>query len=113
MWGSVSEGKMGENQGKDGKLNYQVRVMVIWMEKFKSMGAGALDNVERLRGYAEERMILPDMLNVGMIKGVNQQTSKAPVKVISLDIRTLGNGDGDRRGMVGPVRHTLGRRDSC
>ena len=58
-------------------------------------------------------MILADMSNVGMFKRVNKTASNPPVIVVSSDIRTLGNGDSNWWGMVGVVRHTLGRRDSC
>ena len=54
-----------------------------------------------------------DVLNIGMVKRVNKAMSKLPVKVISYDIRTLGKGDSNWGRMVGVVRHTLGRRDSC
>ena len=77
------------------------------------MGPGTLDGVEGRRGCAQDRVILADMSNVGMFKRVHKATSNPPVMVISLDIRTLGNGDGDGGRMVRFVRHTLGRRDSC
>ena len=54
-----------------------------------------------------------DMANVGMFKRVNKTVSNPPVKVISSDVRTLGNRDRNRGRMVRVVRHTLGRRDSC
>ena len=38
---------MGSNRGEDGKLNYQERAAVIWIEKVKSMGPCTLDSVER------------------------------------------------------------------
>ena len=94
-------------------MNYQERVAVIWIEKFKAMGACALDGVERGRGSAQDRVILADMSNVGMVKGINQAMSNPPVKVISSDIRTLGNGNGNRGSVVRVFRHTLGRIDSC
>ena len=59
------------------------------------------------------RMILTDVANIGVVKGVNQRTSKPPVIEISSDIRTLRDRDGNRRGVVRVVRHTLGRRYSC
>ena len=102
-----------KNRGEDSKLDYQVRVTVNWMEKFKSVGAGALNSVEGFRGCTEDRVILADVANVGVIKGVNQRTSNSPVKVISSDIRTLRDRDGNRRGVVRVFRHTLGRRYSC
>ena len=58
-------------------------------------------------------MIFTDVLNVGMMKGVNQAMSEVPVKVISSDIRTLRDGNGDRGWMIRVIRHTLGRRYSC
>ena len=58
-------------------------------------------------------MIFADMANVGVFKRVNKTASNPPVKVVSSDIRTLGNRDRNRGRMVRVVRHTLGRRDSC
>ena len=58
-------------------------------------------------------MIFADMSNVGMFKRVNKAVSNPPVIVISSDVGTLGNRDRNRWRMVGVVRHTLGRRDSC
>ena len=104
---------MGANRREDGKLNYQERVAVIWIEKVKLMGPCTLDSVEGRRGCAEDRVILADMSNVGMFERVDKAASDPPIKVISSDIRTLGNGDGNRWFMIGVVRHTLGRRDSC
>ena len=43
----VSKGKVGLNGRKDSKLDYQVRVAVIWIEKVKLMGPCTLDGVER------------------------------------------------------------------
>ena len=57
----VSERKMWVYGGEDGKLNYQDRVAVIWIEKVKSMGPCTLDGVEGRRGSAEERVILVDV----------------------------------------------------
>ena len=37
--GSISKRKIRENGGKDGKLDYQERVTIIWIEKFKAMGS--------------------------------------------------------------------------
>ena len=104
---------MGSNGGENGELNYQERVAVIWIEKVKSMGPCALDGVEGGRGCAQDRMILAYMSNVGMFKRVHKAASNPPVKVVSPNIRTLGNRDGNRGRMVRVVRHTLGRRDSC
>ena len=58
-------------------------------------------------------MIFADMANVGVFKRVDKTASNPPVKVVSPDIRTLGNRDRDRGRMVRVVRHTLGRIDSC
>ena len=46
-----------------------------WMEELESMRASALNGVEGFRGCAKDRVILPDMANVGVIKGVNQRAS--------------------------------------
>ena len=86
---------------------------MIWIEKVKSVGPCTLDGVEGRRGCAEDRVMLADMTNVGVFERVHKAASNPPIKVISLDIRTLGNGDGNRRGIVRVFRHTLGRRDSC
>ena len=58
-------------------------------------------------------MILADMVNVGMFKRVDKTARNTPVIVIVSDIETLGNRDRNRGRMIGIVRHTLGRRDSC
>ena len=113
MWGGVHKRKMGADRGEDGELNYQERVAVIWIEKVKSMGPGTLDGVEGGRGCAQDRVILADMSNIGMFKRVNKTASNPPVIVVSPDVRTLGNRDGNSGRMIGVVRHTLGRRDSC
>ena len=111
--GSVGEGKVRSNRREDGQLYYQERVAMIWIEKVKVMGPCTLDGVERGRGCAEDRVILADMSNIGMFKRVNKAASNPPVKVVSSDIRTLGNRDGSWGRMIRVVRHTLGRRDSC
>ena len=98
---------------EDGKLNYQERVAVIWIEKVKSMGPCALDSVERGRCCAQDRVILADMSNVGMFKRVHKAASNPPVVIVSPDVRTLGNRERDGGRMIRVVRHTLGRRDSC
>ena len=98
---------------KDRELHYQERVAVIWIEKVKSMDPRTLDGVERGRGCAEDRVILADMSNIGMFKRANKTASNPPVIVVSSDVRTLGNRDCNRGRMIGVVRHTLGRRDSC
>ena len=109
----ISKREMRADGGEDRELNYQERVAVIWIEKVKAMGPCTLSGVERGRGCAEDRVILADMSNVGMFKRVNKAASNPPVKVIISDVRALGNGDCNRGRMVGVVRHTLGRRDSC
>ena len=109
----VSKGKMGTNGGENGKLNYQERVAVIWIEKVKSMGPCTLDGVERGRGCAQDRVILADMSNIGMFKRVDKAASNPPIIVVSSDVGTLGNRDRNRGRMVRVVRHTLGRRESC
>ena len=109
----ISKGKVRTDGGEDSELNYQERVAVIWIEKVKSMGACTLDGVERGRGCAQDRVILADMSNVGMFKRMHKAASNPPVKVVRSDVRTLGNRDRNRGRMVGVVRHTLGRKDSC
>ena len=111
--GSVGKRKVRLDRGEDSKLNYQERVAMIWIETVKSMGSHTLDSVEGRRGCAEDRVILVDMSNVGMFKGVYKTASNLPIIVISSDIRTLGNGDSNWRRIAGVIRHTLGRRDSC
>ena len=113
MRGGIGKREVRANRGKDGELNYQERVAVIWIEKVKSVGPCTLDGVERGRGCAQDRVILADMSNVGMFKRVDKAASNPPVIVISSDVRTLGNRDRSRGRMVRVVRHTLGRRDSC
>ena len=54
-----------------------------------------------------------EVANIGMFKGVNKATSNPPVIIISSDIRTLGDGNRNWGRMIGVVRNTLGRRDSC
>ena len=58
-------------------------------------------------------MIFTDMANIGMLKRVDKTARNTPVIVIVSDVETLWNRDRNWRGMVGVVRHTLGRRDSC
>ena len=113
MWSGVSKGKVRTDRGEDSELNYQERVAVIWIEKVKSMGSCTLDSVEGRRCCAQDRVILADMSNVGMFKRMDKAASNPPVVVVSSDVRTLGNRDSNRGRMVGVVRHTLGRRDSC
>ena len=113
MRGRVREREVRTNRREDGELYYQERVAVIWIEKVKSMGPGTLDGVERGRGGAQDRVILADMLNVGMFERVDKAASNPPVIVVSSDVRTLRNRDCNRGRVVRVVRHTLGRRDSC
>ena len=46
VWSGVSKGEMRTDRGEYGKLNYQERVAVIWIEKVKSVGPCALNGVE-------------------------------------------------------------------
>ena len=46
VWSGVSKGKVRTDRGQYGKLNYQERVAVIWIEKVKSMGSCTLNGVE-------------------------------------------------------------------
>ena len=101
------------DEGEDSELDYQERVTVIWTEKVKSMGPGALDSVEGGRGCVEERVIFADMANVGVLKRVDKTVRNVPIKVVVSDVETLGNRDRNRGRMIGVIRHTLGRRDSC
>ena len=109
----ISKGEVRLNGGEDSELYYQERVAVIWIEKVKVMGSCALDGVERGRGSAEDRVILADMSNVGMLKRVHKTASNPPIKVVVSDVRALGNRDCNRGRVVRVIRHTLGRRDSC
>ena len=111
--GGVSKREMRLNGGEDGELYYQERVAVIWIEKVKAMGSCTLDGAEGGRGSAEDRVILADMPNVGMFERVHKAVSNPPIKVVVSDVRALGNRDRNRWRMVGFIRHTLGRRDSC
>ena len=77
------------------------------------MGPCTLDCVERGRGCAQDRVILADMSNIGMFKRVNKTVSNSPVIVVSSDVRTLRDRDRNQGRMIGVVRHTLGRKDSC
>ena len=55
--GRRCESKRGEGEERrvDCKLDYQERETVIWADKLKSMGPGALDNKEGRRGgYCHE-----------------------------------------------------------
>ena len=104
---------MRSNRGEDQKLYYQERVTVIWIEKVKVVGPCTLSGVEGGRGCTEDRMILADMSNMGVFKRMHKAASNPPVKVIISDVRALGNRDCNWGRMVGVVRHTLGRRDSC
>ena len=99
--GGISEREMRLDGREDGELYYQERVAVIWIEKVKSMGPCTLDGVEGRRGCAEDRVILADMTNVSVFERVNKAASNPPIKVISSDIRTLGNRDCNRGSVVG------------
>ena len=94
-------------------MYYQERVAVIWIEKVEMMGSCALDGVERGRGSAEDRVILADMSNISMFKRVHKAASNPPIKIVVSDVGALGNRDRNRGRMIGVIRHTLGRRDSC
>ena len=113
MRGRICEREMRTDRREDGELDYQERVAVIWIEKVKSVGPCTLGGVERGRSCAQDRVILADMSNVGVLERVNKTASNPPIKVVSSDIRTLGNRDRNRGRVIGVVRHTLGRRDSC
>ena len=54
-----------------------------------------------------------DMANIGVLKRVDKTARNAPGIVIVSNVETLGNRNRNRGRMVGVVRHTLGRRDSC
>ena len=110
---SVGEGKVRSDRRENSELYYQERVAVIWIEKVKAVGPCTLSGVERRRGCAEDRVILADMLNMGMFKRMDKTASNPPIKVVISDVRALGNRDRNRGRMVGVVRHTLGRKDSC
>ena len=58
-------------------------------------------------------MIFVDMANIGVFKRVDKTARNAPGIVIVSNVETLGNRNRNRGRMVGVVRHTLGRRDSC
>ena len=42
----ISQWEMGSDRREDGKLNYQERVAMIWIEKVKAMGSCTLDGIE-------------------------------------------------------------------
>ena len=111
--GSISEREVRSDRREDSELHYQERVAVIWIEKVKVMGPCTLGSVERGSGCAEDMVILADMSNVGMFKRMDKAASNPPIKVVVSDVRALGNRDRNRGRMIGVVRHTLGRRDSC
>ena len=81
-------------------------------EKFKTMGSWALSDESGGGSKVNKRVIVTDVSNVNLGKGMAKTSSEAPVKVISSNIRTLRNGNSDGRGMVRVFRHTLGRIDS-
>ena len=82
-------------------------------EKFKAVGCGTLSDTDGGRGEVDERVIVTDVSNVKVGERMAKAPSNTPVIVISSDIKTLRNGNGNRGRMVRFVRHTLGRRDSC
>ena len=104
---------MGEKGGIDSELDYQEREIVIWADKLKSMGPGTLIDEERGGEGTEEGVIVTDVSNVTVIKGMVKTPSETPVIKVSPDLRALRNGNSDRGRMIRVVRHTLGRRDSC
>ena len=99
----IGKREVRSNGREDGKLYYQERVAVIWIEKVKAMGSRALDSVEGRRGSAEDRVILEDISNIGMFKRVHKAASNPPIKVVISDVRALGNRDRNRGRMVGVV----------
>ena len=72
MRSGVSQRQVRLDGRKDSELDDQVRVIELWMEKFKTMGPCALDNVGGGRGCADERVIFPDMSHISVFEGVNQ-----------------------------------------
>ena len=60
------------NRREDSELDDQVRVIELWMEKLKTGGTSALDDVEGVRGSASDRVIFPEMSHVSVFKGMNQ-----------------------------------------
>ena len=77
------------------------------------MSPSALGDIERGGVGTEEGVVVTEMSNVKVIKGMAETTSKAPVKEVSPEIKALRDRDNNRGRMVRVVRHTLGRRDSC
>ena len=61
---------MGEKGGIDSELDYQARETVIWADKLKSMGPGTLIDRERGGEGTEEGVIVTDVLNITVIKGM-------------------------------------------
>ena len=94
-------------------MYYQERETVMWTDKFKTVGSRTLSDDSRGDGEVDERVVVTDVSNVKVMEGMTEAMSETPIKVISSDIRTLRNGNSNRRGMVGVFRHPLGRRDSC
>ena len=113
--GGSGEGKRGvcKKRRVDSELHYQERETMIWADKLKSMGPSALGDIERGGVGTEEGVVVTEMSNVKVIKGMAETTSKAPVKEVSPEIKALRDRDNNRGRMVRVVRHTLGRRDSC
>ena len=61
---------MGEKGGIDSELDYQERETVIWADKLKSMGPSTLIDKERGGEGTEEGVIVTDVLNITVIKGM-------------------------------------------
>ena len=81
-------------------------------DKFKSVGSHTLSDKRGDGRVVEERVIVTDVSNAKVGKGMAKAPSETPIKVISSEIRTLRDGDNNGGRMVRVVRHTLGRRDS-
>ena len=82
-------------------------------EKFEAMGPWTLSDAGGGSGKVNKRVVVTDMSNINLGKWMAETPSKTPVKVISSDIRTLRDRNSNGGRMIGFVRHTLGRRDSC
>ena len=68
-------------------------------------------NVKKTK--SSKKIVLKITMSMTVIKGMDETTSKAPVKEVSPEIKALRDRDNNRGRMVRVVRHTLGRRDSC
>ena len=111
--GGVGKWREGEEQGVDSKLHYQEREAVMWIEKLKTVGGTALGDNRWGDCKVDKRVVVTEMSNINVGKGMAKSPSETPVKVISSNIRTLRDRDSDGGSRVGVVRHTLGRRESC